>query len=248
MAVGKLCEANHAAQRAGRGTPIYACIVTILIALHCTPARVMPPTLQVLELAGPEAVQPIMRPLFKMLARCVGSTHFQVAERALFLWNNDHLLTLGILSKTYANEVLPILYTSLQKNASGHWNTTVETLAQNVIKHYMDADPGLYERCTALTTLEPAEAARLEADRKAKWERVEKMAAAAAAEGRAPASYALPISAVVAEYSPSTPSGTTNGRSKTPAPTTSTGRPLSTSTLQVLAAASTPGARVSSVV
>jgi serine/threonine-protein phosphatase 2A regulatory subunit B' len=84
---------------------------------------------EVLELAGPDHVLPVARPLFLTLAKCVGSTHFQVAERALFLWNNEALVTSGILSKAYASDVLPLLYTALTKNASGHWNTTVSTTA-----------------------------------------------------------------------------------------------------------------------
>lgn len=47
---------------------------------------------EILELIGPEQVERIYLPLFRALAKCVGSSHFQVAERALFLWNNDHLL------------------------------------------------------------------------------------------------------------------------------------------------------------
>lgn len=47
---------------------------------------------EVLELAGPEHVLPVARTLFRALAKCVGSTHFQVAERALFLWNNEQLV------------------------------------------------------------------------------------------------------------------------------------------------------------
>lgn len=83
---------------------------------------------EVLEIAGPDNILPVARPLFLTLAKCVGSTHFQVAERALFLWNNEGLVASGILSKAYANEVLPLLYTALTKNASGHWNTTVSRL------------------------------------------------------------------------------------------------------------------------
>jgi len=153
---------------------------------------------EVLELAGPEAVQPILRPLFRTLARCVGSTHFQVAERSLFLWNNEHLLAHGILSRAHAGEVLPLLFTSLQRNASGHWNTNVETLAQNVLKHYMDADPACYERCVAAASSEPGEKAAAEAARRAKWDSVTRQAAAAAAAGTSSESYRAPVAAIIA--------------------------------------------------
>lgn len=52
---------------------------------------------EILELIGPEQLEKVYEPLFKAMAQCVGSSHFQVAERALFLWNNDHLLHVRLL-------------------------------------------------------------------------------------------------------------------------------------------------------
>lgn len=186
--------------------------------------------MQVLELAGPEAVLPVLRPLFRTLAKCVGSTHFQVAERALFLWNNEHLLTHGILSRTYATDVLPLLYSALQKNAVGHWNQTVETLAQNVLKHYNDADPALYDRCAAAATSEPAEKVASETARRTKWEVVDKMAAASVAAGISTSSYTVPVTSLIGANGGAGAGGGGTGAKLT----TSGGRPLSVSTLAVL--------------
>jgi serine/threonine-protein phosphatase 2A regulatory subunit B' len=55
----------------------------------------------------------------------------------------------GCLSRLNAQAVLPIIYGPLYKNSSGHWNATVEGLAQNVLKMYMEYDLVLYDRCTA---------------------------------------------------------------------------------------------------
>ncbi|CAH8391623.1 unnamed protein product [Eruca vesicaria subsp. sativa] len=46
---------------------------------------------EVLEATQPPEFQRCMVPLFGRVARCLNSLHFQVAERALFLWNNDHI-------------------------------------------------------------------------------------------------------------------------------------------------------------
>ncbi|KAH0921418.1 hypothetical protein HID58_021436 [Brassica napus] len=46
---------------------------------------------EVLEATQPPEFQRCMVPLFRRVARCLNSLHFQVAERALFLWNNDHI-------------------------------------------------------------------------------------------------------------------------------------------------------------
>lgn len=128
---------------------------------------------ELLELAGPEAVQPAMHALFATLAKCVGSTHFQVAERALFLWNNEQLISTGVLSKAHTSLVLPLLFAPLHRNATGHWNSTVETLSVNVLKHYQDADPELYVRCEE--SLQSDEAARVAAaeSRQAAWAALE---------------------------------------------------------------------------
>lgn len=132
----------------------------------------------VLELAGPEAAMPVMPQLFRCLGKCVGSAHFQVAERSLFLWNNDTLLNTGILSKAFAAQALPYLFSGLKRNSSGHWNATVETLASNVLKHYQEADPALYDRCAAGAAAEPQEKAASLASRKARWQQCETAAAA----------------------------------------------------------------------
>jgi serine/threonine-protein phosphatase 2A regulatory subunit B' len=96
--------------------------------------------------------------LFTNLARCLDSDHFQVVERALFLWNNEHLVNSGCLSRLNAHTVLPIIYGPLHKNSSGHWNATVEGLAQNVLKMYMEYDLALYDKCSAAYQREEEEA------------------------------------------------------------------------------------------
>lgn len=42
---------------------------------------------EILDVIDPVEFQKVMVPLFKQLARCVNSQHFQVAERALYYWN-----------------------------------------------------------------------------------------------------------------------------------------------------------------
>jgi len=88
---------------------------------------------EILELIGVDQLLKVSNTLFSNLARCLDSEHFQVVERALFLWNNEHLVNSGCLSRHSAQTVLPIIYRPLYKKSSGHWNATVEGLAQNVI-------------------------------------------------------------------------------------------------------------------
>ncbi|XP_052108529.1 serine/threonine protein phosphatase 2A 57 kDa regulatory subunit B' kappa isoform-like isoform X2 [Arachis duranensis] len=49
---------------------------------------------EILEVINMVEFQKVMLPLFWRIGCCINSSHFQVAERALFLWNNDHIVNL----------------------------------------------------------------------------------------------------------------------------------------------------------
>jgi len=53
---------------------------------------------EILELLGADQLAQVSDMLFTNLARCLDLEHFQVVKRALFLWNNKHLVNLGCLS------------------------------------------------------------------------------------------------------------------------------------------------------
>jgi serine/threonine-protein phosphatase 2A regulatory subunit B' len=131
---------------------------------------------EILELLGAEQLAQISKNLFTNLARCLDSEHFQVVERALFLWNNEHLVNSGCLSRLNAEMVLPIIYGPLYKNSSGHWNATVEGLAQNVLKMYMEYDLVLYDKCTTAYFKDEEEAKRKIEAISERWSQIEEMA------------------------------------------------------------------------
>jgi len=131
---------------------------------------------EILELLGADQLAQISKTLFVNLARCLDSDHFQVVERALFLWNNEHLVNSGCLSRLNAQMVLPIIYAPLYKNSSGHWNATVEGLAQNVLKMYMEYDLVLYDKCSAAYFKEEEDKKRKAGSISLKWAIVENMA------------------------------------------------------------------------
>jgi len=134
---------------------------------------------EILELLGADQLAQVSDMLFTNLARCLDSDHFQVVERALFLWNNEHLVNSGCLSRLNAQAVLPIIYGPLYKNSSGHWNATVEGLAQNVLKMYMEYDLVLYDRCTASYFRDEEEAKRKLQALEERWTAIENVASSA---------------------------------------------------------------------
>ncbi|CAN1838470.1 Serine/threonine protein phosphatase 2A 59 kDa regulatory subunit B' eta isoform [Linum perenne] len=130
---------------------------------------------EVLEATQPGEFQKCMVPLFHRIARCLSSSHFQqVAERALYLWSNDHI---DSLIRQNRNIILPIIFPALERNARNHWNPAVKSSTVNVRKVFLDIDPQLVEQC--LNELkeheEKAEEERLKHE--ATWKRLEQTAA-----------------------------------------------------------------------
>ena len=56
----------------------------------------------------------------------MSSNHFQVAERSLFLLNNEHLMKMISENK---ETLFPILIKGLLKNSKHHWNQYDETIS-----------------------------------------------------------------------------------------------------------------------
>jgi serine/threonine-protein phosphatase 2A regulatory subunit B' len=102
---------------------------------------------EVLELCRGEQLAQIQDQLYRLLAACLSSSHFQVAERALYFWNSEHLCV-NVLSQTKAPVLLPYVFGPLSKSAAGHWNQAVEQLAQSILKMYMEMDQALYDKCS----------------------------------------------------------------------------------------------------
>ncbi|GFP79583.1 serine/threonine protein phosphatase 2a 59 kDa regulatory subunit b' gamma isoform [Phtheirospermum japonicum] len=125
---------------------------------------------EVLEATQPGEFQRCMVPLFRQIGSCVNSSHFQVAERALFLWNNDHIRNLIILNQKV---ILPIILPSLEKNARGHWNQAVQSLTLNVRKVFSDADPSFFDECLAKFQNEEIKEKEMLERRESIWKRLE---------------------------------------------------------------------------
>lgn len=131
---------------------------------------------EVLEGTQAAEFQRCMVPLFRQIARCLNSSHFQVAERALFLWNNEHIVNLIAQNRSV---VLPIIFEALEKNIQSHWNQAVNGLTINVRKMFLDMDVELFEECQRQYEEKVAQARELEERRELKWQRL----ATAAAKG-----------------------------------------------------------------
>ena len=77
----------------------------------------------------------------------------QVAERALFLWNNEYLAS---LIEDNQSIVMPIMFPALFRVSKEHWNQAILTLVYNVLKTFMEMNGSLFEELTANYKLEEA--------------------------------------------------------------------------------------------
>ncbi|KAJ6832303.1 serine/threonine protein phosphatase 2A 59 kDa regulatory subunit B' gamma isoform-like [Iris pallida] len=132
---------------------------------------------EVLEATQAAEFQRCMMPLFRQIGRCLNSSHFQVAERALFLWNNDHVRNLITQNRKV---ILPIIFPALEKNTRGHWNPAVQSLTLNVRKLFLDADQELFEECLLRFQEDEAKEKEMQAKREMLWKRLEEVAASKA--------------------------------------------------------------------
>lgn len=69
----------------------------------------------------------------------------QVAERALYYWNNEYIMSL--ISDNYA-VILPIMYPAFYRNSRNHWNKTIHGLIYNALKLFMEMNQKVFDECT----------------------------------------------------------------------------------------------------
>ncbi|KAK0411872.1 hypothetical protein QR680_005890 [Steinernema hermaphroditum] len=124
---------------------------------------------EILDIIEPEQFKKIIDPLFRQLAKCVSSPHFQVAERALYFWNNEYILSL--IEETSV-QVMPIMFPALYRISKEHWNQTIVALVYNVLKTFMEMNGKLFDELTANYKLERQKEKKREKDREDLWKRL----------------------------------------------------------------------------
>ncbi|KAI9933112.1 hypothetical protein ASPWEDRAFT_174274 [Aspergillus wentii DTO 134E9] len=99
----------------------------------------------IFEVMDPAEFAKVQEPLFNQLAKSVASPHFQVAERALYFWNNEYFCN---LVSDNVETILPIMFTPLYENSKGHWNRTIHSMVYNAMKMFMEINPQLFDECS----------------------------------------------------------------------------------------------------
>ncbi|EXB82418.1 Serine/threonine protein phosphatase 2A 59 kDa regulatory subunit B' eta isoform [Morus notabilis] len=100
-----------------------------------------------------------------------------VAERALYLWNNDHIEN---LIRQNCKVILPIIFPALE-NGRNHWNQVVQSLTLNIRKIFSDVDPELFEECLCKFQEDQSKLGETRRKHETVWKRLEEIAASKAA-------------------------------------------------------------------
>ncbi|KAK9795235.1 hypothetical protein WJX73_009506 [Symbiochloris irregularis] len=141
---------------------------------------------EILEMTQSQEFAKVCVPIFKQIAKCLNSSHFQVAERSLFLWNNEYIVS---LVAQHRQQILPRVFPALEANARSHWNPAVHGLTCNVRKMFQEMDLQLYEECRQRFEAEEARQSVYQERRRKQWQSIEATANrhAAMANGPSPA-------------------------------------------------------------
>uniref|UniRef100_A0ABM5FHY8 Serine/threonine protein phosphatase 2A regulatory subunit n=1 Tax=Pogona vitticeps TaxID=103695 RepID=A0ABM5FHY8_9SAUR len=128
---------------------------------------------EILDVIEPSEFVKVMEPLFRQLAKCVSSPHFQVAERALYYWNNEYIMS---LISDNAAKILPIMFPALYKNSKSHWNKTIHGLIYNALKLFMEMNQKLFDDCTQQYKAEKQKGRFRLKEREEMWHKIEELA------------------------------------------------------------------------
>lgn len=124
---------------------------------------------EILDVTEPAQFVKIQEPLFKQIARCVSSPHFQVAERALYLWNNEYVMS---LIEENSAVIMPIMFPALYRISKEHWNQTIVALVYNVLKTFMEMNSKLFDELTATYKAERQKEKKRERERDELWRKL----------------------------------------------------------------------------
>ncbi|KAK4940254.1 serine/threonine-protein phosphatase 2A 56 kDa regulatory subunit delta isoform [Elasticomyces elasticus] len=127
----------------------------------------------IFEVMDPQEFAKVQEPLFNQLAKSVASPHFQVAERALYFWNNEYFCN---LVSDNVETILPIMFAPLYENSKGHWNRTIHGMVYNAMKLFMEINPQLFDECSHDYNEMQNTAGDREKARQAKWEKLSEQA------------------------------------------------------------------------
>ncbi|KAI3834267.1 hypothetical protein MKX03_030074 [Papaver bracteatum] len=125
---------------------------------------------ELVENIDPGECKKLAKPLCAQFAKCLNSCNSQVAERALYLWNNEQFVKMVTLEM---EEVFPEVVQRIEMNLKGHWSRSIRQLTESIKPMLEEMDPIMYSKCVKETEHRTNMAEQEEMKRKLKWEELE---------------------------------------------------------------------------
>eukprot|EP01128_Nolandella_sp_AFSM9_P004687 TRINITY_DN2142_c0_g1_i1.p1 TRINITY_DN2142_c0_g1~~TRINITY_DN2142_c0_g1_i1.p1 ORF type:complete len:638 (+),score=168.28 TRINITY_DN2142_c0_g1_i1:38-1915(+) len=127
---------------------------------------------EILCVVEPDMFVVIQEPLFKKISTCISSTHFQISEKALTLWNNEYILSLVAEN---VEVVLPVVFPALYYVARSHWNKAIRSMAYTSLRLFMDIDEIVFGQVIEQYSEERAKEVEARELRVTKWRQLFEM-------------------------------------------------------------------------
>ncbi|XP_070577943.1 serine/threonine-protein phosphatase 2A 56 kDa regulatory subunit epsilon isoform-like [Ptychodera flava] len=127
---------------------------------------------EILDVIEPSQFVKIQEHLFRQISKCVSSPHFQVAERALYYWNNEYIMS---LIEENSNVIMPVMFPALYRISKEHWNQTIVALVYNVLKTFMEMNSKLFDELTSNYKAERQKEKKKEKERDELWKKLSKL-------------------------------------------------------------------------
>ncbi|XP_039024514.1 serine/threonine protein phosphatase 2A 57 kDa regulatory subunit B' beta isoform-like [Hibiscus syriacus] len=125
---------------------------------------------ELVENIDPDQYRTLAVPLCSRITRCLKSCNSQVAERALYVWNNEQFVK---MASAAMEEVFPVVVQGMESNLKMHWSKSVKQLTENVKSMLEEMDPTLYEKCLREIDCRESEARREQIRRQQRWTEIE---------------------------------------------------------------------------
>lgn len=122
------------------------------------------------ENLDPDQFRKLALPLCTQITKCINSWNSQVAERALYVWNNEQFVK---MASTGMVEVYPVIVEGMEKNLKWHWSKSVRQLTENVKAMLEEMDPVLYSKGVMDMEAKESVAHQEHIKRKKRWETIE---------------------------------------------------------------------------
>ncbi|KAK7390803.1 hypothetical protein VNO78_18887 [Psophocarpus tetragonolobus] len=126
------------------------------------------------ENLDPDQYRKLALPLCTQITKCINSWNSQVAERALYVWNNEQFVKMALIGTV---EVFTVIVEGMEKNLKWHWSKSVRQLTESVKLMLEEMDPDLYSKSLMDMEVKETTAHQEDKKRKKRWERIELEAA-----------------------------------------------------------------------